>query len=150
ILRNARITETKTWKENKLVEHHTYRDSIVGIRVVQTDIYNELGGARQKEIVITYSDTLNAVKRGNDILLLDYTPDTAWFPSPLPRVPPDPTYADLFPYRTATRLNGKLVKYEFFNFYTGTIRPLLVIIKSDEGIVSYMQYADYVMRRKVW
>lgn len=154
---NARLKETKSWKEGKLTEHHQYADSTDrDSRVVKTVVTDKLSKpAGAIELIVTHNDSVLVVTKGLNQLLIDYHAKPEYYITnvPPPQVYEPPSYGgkatfdSYFPYKKRTQVNTEITKTEYYNFALGNLKPFYIIWRRKDGvIVAYMQLDTYAKR----
>lgn len=157
LLHNSRLKETKSWKEEKLIEHHQYIDSTgQSFRVIKTTVLDMLASPSGKlELFVAYQDSVMTITKGLNQLLIDYHAKPVYYET---NVPPPPVYEppsyggkatfdSYFPYKKRTQVNSEVTKTEYYNFSFGSIKPFYVIWRRKDGvIVAYMQLDTYAKR----
>ena len=149
IMVNGRIKETLTTVNGVITEFHIYNETIQQGRIVETAIYNRMVDDTLPEVEITYSDSAIVVRKGKVYPFIDNHPEPIFAREEESPVAPAPTLESMFPYKKTKKLPDGLTQIEYYNFYSGTIKPLLIIQKDDRGIVHTFISSDWVCRRIV-
>lgn len=148
---NSRLRETITWTSGVITEHHVYVDSVEGMEIRTIAIFNKLQSMKEPELIIEFTDTVVYVRKQGQNVLEDYIHlEREYFfpPAPMPPVDNGTSLQNLYPYCKAIPLANGDVKLEYYNFYTGTIRPLLIVWKDKRGVIYKMQSGDSLLIRK--